>query len=75
MLAQSQSGLPRAGQADNELPSSTEFRIFLPDRNCVSNSLQGHQLVWTLGWFNLWKQVQKVDKSVDFTSSGALISG
>jgi len=29
MLAQSQSGLPRAGQADNELPSSTEFRIFL----------------------------------------------
>jgi hypothetical protein len=28
---------------------------------------------WRLGWFNLWIQVQKETKPVDFTSSGASI--
>jgi hypothetical protein len=60
-------------QADYESPTLTNFRIFLSGRNCVSNSLQGHQLERRLGRFNLWKQVQKEESSVDITSSGALI--
>jgi hypothetical protein len=43
----------------------------LPSRNCVSNSLLAHQLKGSLGLLNLWKQVQKMCKSVDFTSAGA----
>jgi hypothetical protein len=73
MHSQSQSVIPRAGLADYVLPSSTEFCIFLPSWNCVSNSLQGHQLVKSVGWFNLWKQVQKAEEPVDITSLGALI--
>ena len=37
------------------------FRIFLSGWNCVSNSLQGHQLARRVGRFNLWKQVQKAE--------------
>jgi hypothetical protein len=33
--------LSRAGQADCELPPSTESCIFLPGLNCVSDSLAG----------------------------------
>ena len=46
------------------LPARLELR---------SDSLQGHQLFWRVGLSNLWKQVQKTEKSVDFTSLGALI--
>jgi hypothetical protein len=31
----------------------------------------GHQLERSLGPFNLWKQVQKEEKPVDFTMNGA----
>ena len=47
--------------------------IVLSGLNCVPNSLAGHQLIWTLGRFNLWKQVQKTERIVDFTILGAKI--
>jgi hypothetical protein len=71
MHSQSRPGLPRAGFAGHELPSFNQVRIVPPDRNCVSDPLRGHQLVTTVGWFNLWKQVQKAGESVDFTIIGA----
>jgi hypothetical protein len=71
MHSQSQFGDPHAGQAGYVLPSSIYLCIFLPGWNCVSNSLQGHQLDRSVRLFNLWKQVQKQGKSVDFTTSGA----
>jgi hypothetical protein len=37
-----------------------------------SDALTGHQLNETLRWFNLWIQVQKSSKFVDFTSLGAM---
>ncbi len=42
--------------------------------NIVSDSLKAHQLVETLRLFNLWKQVQKTDLSVDITTHGAIPS-
>jgi hypothetical protein len=71
MHSQSQSDLPRTGQAGYVVPSSIESCIFLPGWNCVSNSLLGHQLEGSVGWLNLWKQVENADKSVDITSYGA----
>jgi hypothetical protein len=50
-----------------------QIRIVLSHRNCVPNSLAGHQLIWTLGRFDLWKQVQKTERIVDFTNVGAKI--
>jgi len=67
------SGLSLAGQASCVLPSSVGFCIVLPGWNCVSNSLQGHQLESSVIPFNLWKQVQKTEFSVDFTKISALI--
>jgi hypothetical protein len=64
---------PLAGEPASVPPTSKASCIVLSDRNCVSNSLPGHQLKWSLSLFNLWKQVQKSAKSVDFTSVGALI--
>ena len=61
----------RAGLADHVLPGPIKSRIFLPGWNCVSNSLQGHQLERSVRQFDLWKQVQKSGKSVDFTTTGA----
>jgi hypothetical protein len=61
----------RAGLADHVLPGPIKSRIFLPGWNCVSNSLQGHQLIRRVGRFNLWKQVQKMESSVDITKVGA----
>ena len=58
-------------QADSELPSSIKSCIVLPGWNCVSNSLQGHQLRRRVGLFNLWKQVQKMESPVDITKVGA----
>jgi hypothetical protein len=58
-------------QAGYELPISTASCIVLSVRNCVSNSLPGHQLEVSLGVLNLWKQVQKGAKPVDFTRVGA----
>jgi hypothetical protein len=49
--------LSTAGQAGYESPNSIKSRIVLSGWNCVSNSLQGHQLIETLGASNLWKQV------------------
>ena len=60
-------------QADMEAPISTASCIVLSAWNCISNSLPGHQLERSLGPIDLWKQVQKVHKSVDFTSVGAPI--
>jgi hypothetical protein len=43
---------------------STKFNRFLhrlPGRKYASNSLSGHQLERSLGLFDLWKQVQKID--------------
>jgi hypothetical protein len=42
----------------------------LPATN--SDALSSHQLNETLRLFNLWKQVQKSSKFVDFTSLGAM---
>jgi hypothetical protein len=58
-------------QASDELPNSTASCIVLSGRNCVSNSLPGHQLRVSLGVLNLWTQVQKGAKPVDFTKVGA----
>jgi hypothetical protein len=71
MLLQSHFGIPRSGLAGHVLPHSFDFRIVLPGLNCVSNSLQGHQLDRSVRQFNLWKQVQKKTKSVDITMPGA----
>jgi hypothetical protein len=43
----------------------------LPATN--SDALTGHQLNETLRPFDLWKQVQKASKFVDFTRAGALL--
>jgi hypothetical protein len=43
----------------------------LPATN--SDALTGHQLNETLRPINLWKQVQKSSKFVDFTRAGALL--
>jgi hypothetical protein len=73
MRSQFHSGLTHVGKPTWKAPISTVSCIFLSDWNCVSNSLPGHQLKRSLGPFDLWKQVQKIDNSVDFTSVGALI--
>ncbi len=39
--------------------------------NYISNSLLAHQLERSLGPVHLWKQVQKMRNSVDFTTVGA----
>jgi len=54
------------------LPYSIQPASSCLGRDCVSNSLQGHQLFWRVGAFNLWIQVQKETKPVDFTGCGAL---
>jgi hypothetical protein len=54
-------------------PDSTETCIVLPGWNCVSNSLQGHQLEKSLYRVDLWKQVEKTKRTVDFTNVGAAI--
>jgi len=54
-------------------PNSTETCIVLPGWNCVSNSLEDHQLLRSLDRVDLWKQVEKSDESVDFTLIGAVI--
>jgi hypothetical protein len=53
------------------MPPSTASCIFLSGWNYISNSLLAHQLKGSLGLLNLWKQVQKKGKSVDFTGAGA----
>jgi hypothetical protein len=63
---------PSTGQTSQ--PWKADFNRF-PHRpswlELRSNLLPGHQLEWSLGPFNLWKQVQKSPKSVDFTTAGA----
>jgi hypothetical protein len=49
----------------------TVYSSSLPAPN--SDALTGHQLNETLRLFNLWKQVQKSSKFVDFTRVGALL--
>jgi hypothetical protein len=66
-----QTNHPHAGPAGNGLSCSIEFRIVLPGWNCVSNSLQGHQLQRSVRLIDLWKQVQKTEETVDFTTTGA----
>jgi hypothetical protein len=73
MRSQSNSGLTHAGKPTWKAPISTVTCIVLSNRNCSSNSLPDHQLKRSLGPFDLWKQVQKSQKFVDFTSVGAQI--
>ena len=68
---QSHSCFPLTGEPAYELLPSTASCIFLSKWNYISNSLLAHQLERSLGLLNLWKQVQKKGKSVDFTSAGA----
>ena len=53
--------------------SSDSHRLFVPATVPAINSQcpTGHQLKETLRPFNLWKQVQKTSKFVDFTRLGA----
>jgi hypothetical protein len=51
---------------------------FNPASSCPAGiafpiSLQGYQLLRSLGRIKLWKQVQKLDEIVDITSYGAIV--
>jgi hypothetical protein len=71
MRTLSQTCLPHAGRAGYGRPCSIKFRIVLPGWNRVSNSLQSHQLERSMVQVNLWKQVEKMEISVDFTTISA----
>jgi hypothetical protein len=71
MHSQSHPRLSTSGKADCVQPGQIKSCIVLPGWNCVSNSLQGHQLERSVDRFNLWKQVEKTELSVDFTTVGA----
>jgi hypothetical protein len=62
---------PSAAVSSRVPPYSIQFRIVFFGGNCVSRSLLGHQLNKTLGRINLWKQVEKEELPVDFTSPSA----
>ena len=58
--------------AGDQLPACADCLFFqLPATN--SDALSSHQLNETLRPFNLWKQVQKSSKFVDFTMVGAML--
>ena len=61
---------PTSACAADELPQSIN-PAFPARPKLPSNSLQGHQLIQTLGPLNLWMQVQNLSKTVDITIHGA----
>jgi hypothetical protein len=71
MHRQSHSGLTHAGKPAWEVQFQPHFASSCQAGNASPISLQGHQLKWSLGPFDLWKQVQKTELSVDFTNDGA----
>ncbi len=60
-----------SGRAGVHFPILIGFSFRQPFRQPTPNALQGHQLNETVRPFNLWKQVQKTSKFVDFTKVGA----
>jgi hypothetical protein len=71
MHSQSHSGFSPAGKPTSSAPISTASCIVLPGGTAFPDSLPSHQLNARVGLMNLWKQVQKGQKFVDFTSVGA----
>jgi hypothetical protein len=62
-----------SGWAGGDFPALTGFSFHQPFRQPTPDALLGHQLNETLRLFNLWMQVQKGSKFVDFTNVGACL--
>ena len=67
-------GLVTAGRAGCSGTGVFDSHIVSPGWNCVSNSSLDHYLDCSVGPTDLWTQVQKRKKSVDFTSFDAFFA-
>jgi hypothetical protein len=61
-----------SGWADGDLPTLIGFSFHQPFRQPTPDALLGSSVEVTLRRFNLWKQVQKSSKIVNFTKVGAI---